>query len=302
MSEIPADVSALADLRVQAKANKDFALADQLRDQLLDLGWQIKDIPGSYELTPRSAYQIWKAFTEVPEVKINSPYLAIIKVDGWLADIQESTNALLTFSPSIEVVLIDVSGDTEVGVGVHELAKSPRVHEIHLGSDPGWGLVMRTAAEKFVAEFVVLMDPSTLLTSDPIPQLESAFADSTVVSAGWRGALVNTEDAWRSVDDKGSGEVDVLLGYFMAIRRESLLATDAPHPKAVFYRNADLELSLLLREQGGRLIALDLPLEQRRHRGYHDSDPAIRERESKKNYDRILTKFRGRSEILSPRR
>jgi hypothetical protein len=47
---------------------------------------------------------------------------------------------------------------------------------------------------------------------------------------------------------------------------------------------------------------LDLPLEQGRHHGYHDVDPAYREKHSKENYNRILKRFRGKDEILSPRR
>lgn len=302
MSEIPVDVIALAEARMDAKATKNFALADQLREEITLLGWQIRDLPGSYELSPQPAFETFTSFDDVPETRTNARYLAVIKVDGWLEDIQACTAALRAFASEVAVLLVDVSGDAKVAHGVHELASEPDIHEIHLTRDPGWGPVMRSASEKFHAENIILMDPSTVLLENPIPALDAAFAQPGVVAAGWRGALVNIEDAWRTVDDRGPGEVDVLLGYFMAVRREALLATEAPHAKAIFYRNADLELSLELRAHGGRLVALDLPLEQRRHRGYHDSEPAMRERESKKNYDRILAKFRGRSEILSPRR
>lgn len=74
-----------------------------------------------------------------------------------------------------------------------------------------------------------------------------------------------------------------------------------PLPKARFYRNADLEWSFLLRDAGaGTLVALDLPVRQDRHRGYHDSDPAMRDRESKKTYDRFLQRFRGREDLRLP--
>lgn len=53
---------------------------------------------------------------------------------------------------------------------------------------------------------------------------------------------------------------------------------------------------------GGRLLQMDLPLEQGRHHGYHDADPDYREVQSKKNYDRLLERFKGKSAILSPRR
>ena len=33
---------------------------------------------------------------------------------------------------------------------------------------------------------------------------------------------------------------------------------------------------------------------QDRHRGYHDTDPELRDRESKKTYDRFLKTYRGK--------
>jgi hypothetical protein len=47
---------------------------------------------------------------------------------------------------------------------------------------------------------------------------------------------------------------------------------------------------------------MELPLIQGRHHGYHDVDPDYREKNSKKNYGRILEKYRGRTDILSARR
>ena len=51
------------------------------------------------------------------------------------------------------------------------------------------------------------------------------------------------------------------------------------------------------------LVALDLPVRQDRHRGYHDSDPAYRDKESRRTYDRFLQRFRGREDLRlsSPR-
>jgi hypothetical protein len=47
---------------------------------------------------------------------------------------------------------------------------------------------------------------------------------------------------------------------------------------------------------------MDLPLKQERHHGYYDTDETFRDEQSKKNYDRILERFRGKNEILAPRR
>jgi len=50
--EIPAEVQELATRRWIAKAQRDWPTADLLRDQIQALGWQIKDAPDTYHLTP----------------------------------------------------------------------------------------------------------------------------------------------------------------------------------------------------------------------------------------------------------
>lgn len=48
---IPAEVQELADQRAAARADKDWALSDVLRDQLLAMGWQVKDTRDGQKLT-----------------------------------------------------------------------------------------------------------------------------------------------------------------------------------------------------------------------------------------------------------
>ncbi len=50
---IPADVLALVEERTTAKKNRDFARADQLRSQVLELGFEIKDTPQGPKVSPR---------------------------------------------------------------------------------------------------------------------------------------------------------------------------------------------------------------------------------------------------------
>lgn len=165
----------------------------------------------------------------------------------------------------------------------------------------GWGHCINHFLAKSEEKYLVIMDPSTRFLGDAIsPTLEKL--ESGYQGVGWRGGLVNLEDDWRSVDDRGVGEVDVLFSYFMAIDREFAIKAGGANTSATYYRNADIELSLALRAAGGKLWQLDLPLEQGRHHGYHDADPNYREKKSKENYNRILEKFRGRTDILSARR
>jgi hypothetical protein len=146
------------------------------------------------------------------------------------------------------------------------------------------------------------MDPSTRFTGDAMTPVLAELNKGEFNAVGWRGGLVNTEDEWRSVDDKGAGEVDVLFSYFMAFNCLDAANAGGFNNRAIYYRNADMEFSLRLRHGNGRLLQMDLPLEQARHHGYYDTDEEFREVQSKKNYDRILERFRGKDAILSPRR
>jgi cysteinyl-tRNA synthetase len=50
--EVPSEVRSLADAREQARAGRDFARADELRDELRVLGWEVRDGPDGPELLP----------------------------------------------------------------------------------------------------------------------------------------------------------------------------------------------------------------------------------------------------------
>jgi len=166
----------------------------------------------------------------------------------------------------------------------------------------GWGENANALLKNITSKYLVIMDPSTRFTGDAMAPVLTELSKGQYSAVGWRGGLVNTEDEWRSVDDKGAGEVDVLFSYFLAFNCTDATNAGGFNNRAIYYRNADIEFSLRLRHSNGRLLQMELPLEQARHHGYYDTDEQFREIQSKKNYDRILERFRGKSAILSPRR
>jgi GT2 family glycosyltransferase len=192
------------------------------------------------------------------------------------------------------VVLLE-NGSTDAGAVVHELARSARVEELHVDREAGWGEARQALLAYDVATVHVLMDVSTVFEGDALSPLLAALDDPDIAAAGWRG--VKVADGWTEFVDAGPGEVEALLGYLFAVRRSVAAAVPVPG-KARFYRNADIEWSFLLRDAGvGRLVMVDVPVRQERHRGYHDSDPEYRDRESRRTYDRFLQRFRGREDL-----
>jgi cysteinyl-tRNA synthetase len=51
-AEIPGEVAALRDARERARGERDWAAADRLRDELRELGWEVRDGPSGPELVP----------------------------------------------------------------------------------------------------------------------------------------------------------------------------------------------------------------------------------------------------------
>ena len=217
-----------------------------------------------------------------------------LMIEGFGADALASIDSILNSSDANLMVLINGKQENI------EIPSNPRIEVIEVKQKLGWGNAINYLLSEITTKFVVIMDPSTTFKGDAITAAVKKTNEG-FVAVGWRGGLVNVEDEWRSVEDKGDGEVDVLFSYFMLVDREFAAKVGA-NPSAKYYRNADLEFSLAIREAGGKLYQLDLPLEQGRHHGYHDVDPAYREKHSKENYNRILRRFRGKSDILSPRR
>ena len=130
----------------------------------------------------------------------------------------------------------------------------------------GWGHSVNQFLNSVTEKYVVIMDPSTTFTGDAItPVLEKL--ESGYQGVGWRGGLVNLDDEWRTIDDRGEGEVDVLFSYFFALDREFAQKAGGANGSATYYRNADIELSLALRAAGGKLWQMELPLIQGRHHG-----------------------------------
>ncbi len=296
MSE-PQEVHDLALARLAARAERNFALSDTLRDQIAAKGFEVVDVAGGYELRAKKRFPTYESTRDIRPINSGKYEITVAMIiDGFHEDAVDTLKSIKAHSDCAIAML--VLGDAGI-LADHLDARTSLVVVIE---NFGWGENANALLRNVTSEFVVIMDPSTRFTGDAITPVLDELKKREYVGVGWRGGLVNLEDEWRSTDDKGPGEVDVLFSYFFAMHREDALASRGFNNRAVFYRNADIEFSLALRHANGRLLQMDLPLEQDRHHGYHDSEESYRDLQSKKNYDRILERFRGKTAILSPRR
>lgn len=222
-------------------------------------------------------------------------------VDGWADDLVDCVSRYLKFT-SAKILLLDIATDNASDIAFELMTANPdRIRVIRVDR-LGWSKAVTALLKAADTELVAIADISTLLERDALASLVSLLSSETNVAAvGWRGVNIDLESNWFE-SKPAAGEVDQLLGYLMLVKRDVGLAVP-PHKDARFYRNADLEWSLALREAGYKLLTpeVELPIIQGRHHGYHDTDPGYRDSESSKNYGRLLKRFRGKTEILAPR-
>ena len=297
----PEEVVELARSRLAARAAKDWALADQLRNKIAELGFEVLDVADGFEFKLKSPFPIVSRVGDLRKFTDKSFESAVaIIADSYVPDLVVAIKSVKEFAPESCAILVLIAGKPEL----HDLAAQldGRTFITQIQEGVGWGEAANALLKFAPAPYVIVMDPSTRFLGDAITPTVEKLATGEWAAVGWHGGLVNVADDWRTVEDKGPGPVDVLFSYFMGLNRESAIESGGFNIRALYYRNADMEFSLRLRQSRGNLLQIDLPLEQSRHHGYYDTDPSYRDEQSKKNYDRILERFRGKNEILVERR
>ncbi len=305
----PDFIRELAEQRLVARAAKDFARADELRDEIAAAGWKVVDTPDGFDLVAKPPFDAYPNVASLPpSALVSAPLVICVLLDGWVEDARTCVTALLDHAPADSTILLmDLGNVDDGGIQAEQwMREHPgRVRVVHLEQtleQAGWANAVSAAIDISDGDRFAIMDMSTVLEGDAFTPMLAELAGTDAVATGWKGVNVDVEDGWRSFTPADAGDVDAVLGYLMVFER-SAVADVRPDPKARFYRNADMEWSLALREAGGRIRipAGDLPVRQDRHHGYHDSDPAYRDKQSKKTYDRLLQRFRGKDDILAAR-
>ncbi len=291
----------LGQARKVARAAKDFNEADRIRDQISALGWEIVDLTDGFTFIAKSRVSITSKINQLKAISYQEAVITVsMIVDGFCEDAADSIRSIKEFSGSSVAIVILINGEQDLGSLVE--LQDDRTFLLQITAKAGWGECANALLKIAPSSKLIIMDPSTRFIGDPLTMVMAAFEGEKWHAVGWKGGLINIDDEWRTVSDKGPGEVDVLFSYFLAVDRAAALEAGGFNIRALYYRNADIEFSLRLKQAQGKLLQLDLPLKQERHHGYYDVDPQYRDTQSKKNYDRILERFRGKNEILSPRR
>jgi cysteinyl-tRNA synthetase len=314
---IPEEILAAAHERSRARAARDWPEADRLRDVIEAAGWKVADRGIDFALTPATPADVaegdrirYGSSGSVPsrldDAATGVATVVLIATD-WPEDLSRAVEGWRQGAPAgTSLVIVADAPSSEQNEALESLDASDDdpVHPIEvvwtserLGHAAALNIGLRRATGPGALERETSVEP----TGDVVTPLIHALDDPTVAVAGGWG-IVSAD--LRKFEDAPAGDVDAIEGYVAAFRRADAAERGPLDEHFRFYRNLDIWWSLVLRDEGEgspprRAVALDgLPAIRHEHRGYSSLPDAERDRQSKRNFYRIIDRFGSRRDLL----
>jgi GT2 family glycosyltransferase len=233
---------------------------------------------------------------------------AVIVAEEWPDDLARLLASLTEHGPDgLQVVVVanDPSPEHEETLATLDAidpgAPGIETEVVWTSARLGHAAALNAGITRAAAEVVVLFDSSVELTGDAITPLVRWLDDESIAVVGPFGIV---SDDLRHFQEAEPGDVDAIEAYCLAFRRSDYAARGPLDEHFRFYRNLDIWWSLVLRDEGPdrpprRALALaEAPLERHEHRGWTSLAADERDRLSKRNFYRILDRFRDRRDLL----
>ncbi len=275
----------LAEERGERRAAKDFAAADELRDRIRGLGFEVIDTPAGFELQATATAARASALRRPPEAVVSildhppdADWTIHWLAEGWPAD-----------------VLRGIASFRRNQRGRADGSWPDEVEVIPLVEGLGWARSRNAGLGRTRGRLVAVVDGSIEAAGDVLGPLEGTLADRSVGITGPMGAVTDDLREFRAADGH---ECDAVEGYLMAFPRELLQRGLAFDPRFRFYRAADLDFSFQVKALDLRAVVTEVPIERHEHRAWSTTPEADRERLSKRNFYRFLDRWRGRTDLL----
>ncbi|HEV8420030.1 MAG TPA: hypothetical protein VGR13_01600 [Actinomycetota bacterium] len=299
MNDVPRQILELVRQRQAARADREFARADELRDQIARAGFDVIDTPAGTNVVAREKESTgepapYRSSDDVPSALAEPPtFDASVQwlVEGWSDDAVRGIESFRRHSGdrSIQYVVVDF---TERSIWPRE-TQVVRVHP-----DLGWAGGRNAGLRRSAGRLVVIVDGSVEALGDVLGPLDEALADHEVGITGPFGIVT---DDLRDFRESSGPDVDAVESYVMAFRRELVEGGLRFDEKFKFYRTADIELSFQVKAMGLRATVTPLPVRKHEHRMWANTPEDERARLSKRNFYRFLDRWRGRTDLLVSR-
>jgi cysteinyl-tRNA synthetase len=311
-ARIPDEVLDAAHARARAREAKDWAEADRLRAEIETAGWKIVDRGTDFALEPAAPPDVaegdvvrYGSSAGVPsrldEAAVGVATVVLLATD-WPEDLDRALAGLRRHRPAgTSVVVVANAPSPEQVTALEAIDHSDAIEVVWTSERLGHATASNIGLRRATGPVAILMDSSVEPNGDVIMPLVRALDDGTVAVAGGWGIVSGD---LRHFEVAPPGDVDAIEGYLQAFKRADYVERGPLDEHFRFYRNLDIWWSLVLRDEGEgspprRALAMDgLPAERHEHRGWTSVPEDERDRQSKRNFYRIIDRFGSRRDLL----
>jgi hypothetical protein len=312
---IPEAILDAAHARSRARAARDWTEADRLRAVIESGGWKVVDRGTDFALEPAAPPDVvdegrvrYGSSASVPsrldEAAVGLATVVLVATDR-PEDVERALVALGEHAPDgTQLVVVANAPSMEQAVALEALdavdpgAPGIRTEVVWTSERLGRAAAINAGIRRAAAPIVVLLDETAEPTGDFLTPLAHALADETMVVAGPWGVQAQDPGSGNLRRlQPAAGEVDAIDGACLAFRRADYVERGPLDEQFRTGAWLDVWWSLVLRDAAGptpsrRAVALaDLPIARRP--GAPGPDTSETARQSKRNYYRVLERFRG---------
>lgn len=303
------EVIALSLRRDQLRRVGDYPPSDELRESIYAHGFEVRDTPDGTTLVALDACgkgdKLLGTISSPQDITslLDRPHACDVSVNilasNFVEDVERCVGSLLKWCDGhdVEIVIVNNGSVDSTGEWLDSLSQQDkRIRVIHSDHNLGWGAGRNVALKQSLGRYIVILDTSVEATGDFVSATIEALNTSEAAVVGSWG--LKSEDM-HSFHETSDGEVDAMQGYMMAFPRQLLNEVGLIDEKFRFYRHGDLDYSMAFRSKGYKIVQLSsLPFVRHEHRGWTSLSEEERERYSKKNYYRFLSKWDDREDLL----
>lgn len=313
---IPAELASLVNERSQARAQKNYRRADELRQTIREAGFIINDTLQGPLVLPRALNLDFKQLSrwqDAPDnVKQPDQYEFSVNLlaQNSRGDLECCLESLSRFAGgrSLEIVIID-NGSTDDTLPYLQQLLKDGLKDAGTGAALGLQVLFADHNLGFAAgrnatfrasrgRFIIMLDTSIELKAEIWSDLAQALSKPEVGLVGPYGLV--TTDLKEYLETDGP-TADAIEGYLLAFRRDLLPQVYPIDEKFRFYRLMDVYMSFFFKVGGFEVLVLPqvaYHLEKHPHREWFGLSEEERQAKSKKNFDILKARWHHAQSLL----